>query len=47
MAIGIYGKTGIPKKQIINIALAWFVTVPTSGLLSAVIMKILMAIKPL
>lgn len=47
VAIGIYGKTGIPKKQIINIALAWFVTVPTSGLLSAIIMKILMAIKPL
>ena len=47
VAIGIYGKTGIPKKQIINIALAWFVTVPTSGLLSAIIMKILMFIKPL
>ena len=47
VAIGIYGKTGIPKKQIINIALAWFVTVPTSGLLSAAIMKLLLAIKPI
>ena len=47
VAIGIYGKTGIPKKQIINIALAWFVTVPTSALLSAAIMKLLLAIKPI
>jgi sodium-dependent phosphate transporter len=47
VAIGIYGKTGIPKKQIINIALAWFVTVPTSALLSAAITKLLLAIKPI
>lgn len=47
MAIGIYGRTGIPKRQILNIALAWLVTVPTSAILSGLIMKILLFAKPI
>ena len=47
VAIGIYGRTGIPKRQILNIALAWLVTVPTSAILSGLIMKILLFAKPI
>lgn len=47
VAIGIYGQTGIPKRQIVNIALAWLVTVPASGILSGLIMKFMLLIKPI
>ncbi|CBY36251.1 unnamed protein product [Oikopleura dioica] len=47
VAIGIYGRTGVPVKQVINIALAWIVTVPTSALLSFLIMKLLLFMIPI
>lgn len=47
VAIGIYGRTGVPKRQILNIALAWIVTVPTSAVLSGLIMKFILFLKPI
>merc|ERR1719223_522041 len=47
VAIGIYGRTGVPVKQVINIALAWIVTVPTSAFLSFLIMKLLLFMIPI
>ena len=47
VAIGIYGRTGVPVKQVINIALAWIVTVPTSAFLSFLIMKLFLFMIPI